>query len=644
MPNAFFPIQILNAGAFLLLAALPLLILAYLRKKSQRKTVVSSLIIFRALQKRTVRKRRFKPPLRFFLELAALLLLAAAAAQLEFDRRGMRTAIVVDTTLSMRARETEGGKQTRIEKALALAEDWLAKHGEGLFSLYTSSPQLRLVGEELTSAADVRGLLQKIKPTLGSDTLETSVIQLAESGKFERLIVVSDRSAEWSDSPEYKAGSEETEWAEVVDLHVGHPVANAFLRDFKFVPPAIDSATPGLIASIGFAGLTPVDISLRLTASSPPAGQAIEIGRRTARIYPSEMTPVRFDLPTESSAFSLFRADLSIENSPGQEGKNSISEDDSAWLNRGSGVSAALAVISPDLTDSSVFGFSAMSALAVESKTPADYAQLSAADLEKFALLVFHKSAPAEFPRQPAAFILPPVENKLFPVRSEVIAPQVSSWLSSHPITSYLRIPLLKPGAAALLDLPDWAECVLNSEEGCMVAAGEVRGVRYAAVGFEVLPFEGTKTPAPSVLVLNLLNWLSGGKEFRSGLLTGTNLRLEPGDSWSIIDPQQNVRTVETKNGKPAFVPLEQAGPYRITAERAGEPRLLAVNTFYPDESATTSNNPYRLYRHIRRTGVPQDTIRPLWPVLTALALAFLLFEFLLHFFLSDSNTEKAEV
>ena len=50
---------------------------------------------------------------------------------------------------------------------------------------------------------------------------------------------------------------------------------------------------------------------------------------------------------------------------------------------------------------------------------------------------------------------------------------------------------------------------IINSEQGSILFAGESRGFRFAVLGFEIFPFEGSKTPALSVLTLNLLNWLA---------------------------------------------------------------------------------------------------------------------------------------
>ena len=165
-------------------------------------------------------------------------------------------------------------------------------------------------------------------------------------------------------------------------------------------------------------------------------------------------------------------------------------------------------------------GFGGVPALGVQQISPAEFAKRAESDLARYSSVIFHRSAPARPPSVPTLLILPPADNPLFPVRDQADEGRITSWAAEHPITSYLKVPLLSPGSAAIFDVPLWAQSIMRVEEGAIVVAGESHGVRFAAVGMEMLPFEGARTPVLSVLTLNLLNWLSGGTELTASALS----------------------------------------------------------------------------------------------------------------------------
>ena len=102
----------LLGGAVALLS--PLLVLAYLRQDRARRKVVSSVLILKEIAARPRRRRRFVPPPRFFFELLCLLLLALAATLPARRDERERVAVVVDTSLSMRAFDAKAPGGTRM--------------------------------------------------------------------------------------------------------------------------------------------------------------------------------------------------------------------------------------------------------------------------------------------------------------------------------------------------------------------------------------------------------------------------------------------------------------------------------------------------------------------------------------------------
>ena len=153
----------------------------------------------------------------------------------------------------------------------------------------------------------------------------------------------------------------------------------------------------------------------------------------------------------------------------------------------------------------------------VSAKTAQD---MSKERLSRHRLLIFHRSAPPSAEKIPTLLVLPPEDNPVFPLVTghdgealNVKLPKVTSFDSSHPIVSYLRLGLLAPPSSLIFNPPKWAEAVIGTERGAMLVAGVSSGVRFAGVGFEIFPFDGVNTPLESILLFNLIDWLENKDE-----------------------------------------------------------------------------------------------------------------------------------
>jgi len=313
---------------------------------------------------------------------------------------------------------------------------------------------------------------------------------------------------------------------------------------------------------------------------------------------------------------------------------DAIKEDNVAWIAPSKRAQSSALFVSALEGAEGGFGLGAIEGMSVESLSPAAFAQLAPADLERFALLIFHHMSPATAFEKPTLLILPPDQNPLFPVAGKVDAPKIASWVEEHPISSYLKVPLLKPTAALLFATPLWARSVINVEQGAIVVAGESHGLRFAAVGVELLPFGGASTPTVSILTLNLLNWLSGGAELGKATLSGGTTRLEGNHRWKVTLPTGKVEAVEIRGKEPEFFGLKEPGLYRIegTPSGSGAPvsRLLTANVFYPEEASTFTPTPLTLPREVSHEELVREDVSPIWPMIIAAVLILLSLEALL--------------
>ena len=585
--------EFLNLGLLGLLAGTPLLLLAYLKRDPRKKRIVSSLLILKTLPKRKTLRRRVKPPLRFYLELLALLLLGAASAWPVFSSDGENVAILIDSSLSMQAKAAPGiSSKSRFDEALSTLERVInAESPKNRYTLFLSAagslsgsssslsskgPGLNRLSDEPLSGGALLTLANAQKPSLSSDSIQLSVSEIAESGNFARVVIISDRQVDYLPAKGESAGGNVTV---VESVLVGKPVTNAYLTGLQsdssgMASSAGSSNVPGaesvkrLVASVGLSAPAPESIELRLyhKQKQEPESAYRLVRRLIAKLSPETISQVAFDAPTNSNG-NVYKVQIApVADSPFED---AIAADNEALLSESQTVENSVLLISPDTNTGDALGLSALRALSVRQIAPAEFAALNPAELTKFSLLIFHKTAPGFTPTVPTLLVLPPSRNPIFPVVGEIASPRITSWAEESPITSYLRIGLIKPTAGLVFQVPNWAQSIMNSEPGAIIVAGESRGVRFAGVGMEIFPFEGKKTPIFSVLTLNLLNYLAA--------------------------------------------------------------KSLSVDISSGDESETWGTNPIQIQKRFSSTAPADDSKSPLWPLLLQLAALVLATELLLR-------------
>jgi len=124
-----------------LILVTPVIILAYLNRSPRKEKIVSSLVLLRLLPRAPSIRQRIKIPPLFWLELLTLMLLGFLAAYPNYNSKGDRVAIILDNSLSMRAREAA---TSRFELAQNEVRNWVELQSErDRFTLYSSSPRFR---------------------------------------------------------------------------------------------------------------------------------------------------------------------------------------------------------------------------------------------------------------------------------------------------------------------------------------------------------------------------------------------------------------------------------------------------------------------------------------------------------------------
>lgn len=564
------------ASAAPLLLALPALLVPYLFRRRARRIVVPSLFLYEGLAssaRQGMWGRLRLSPL-FFLHLLILLLLILIAARPVVRSPGGSVAFVLDTSASMQARGPDGATHV-FELAKRALGSRLETLPEGArIGLFTSAPSPQKIADSSLagewSGPSLDRLLAGVEVTDTPDpsdaVLSVFFAQLLAEDGFQRLVFFTDRPLASPAPPQVS----------VVRLGEGGPnlgISGFRLHRSPFFPDAVEA-------------------TLRVVGTAPTEGWRVsledaETGQELQSLLPAHDQTFSFsDVPVART----YRARLLIEDGL------ALDNEAHAVLPRLGSVSGLL--VSP--LPQGAASLSQIPALRLEQVSPQDYSPDMAA---RFPFVLFHLTAPDSLPPSNAAFILPPEGNAVFPLGRAATGPDITRWTVGHPLVRYVHFPLLKPAFGHAFSPPAWSRAVVHATPGPLILAGERRGYRYAAVGFDLLPYLGRQNLPASILTLNLLDWLAGQAGRTPSLKTGASLSLT-GQAPQVSDPDGQSIPIAGRS-----LSLLKQGVYRVTEH--GHQRRLAVNISSAEES--------RLGRPLRLdvptpTPLEQTAQRPVWP------------------------------
>jgi len=554
--------------------ATPLLILAYLRARKRNALVVPSLFLLKNLKQHRRKQRRFKPPLSFFLELLILLLLAAAAARPFIEQEREDFTLLLDNSMSMTVQVTGS---TRFENAKSALRNFINRQSTtARFSLYSTSPELTLHGKELVDATTARLLLAEIEAVPTSDRLRAHLSTLGENATKTTLIIASDKSVEGSDT-------------RVIALNnIFNPADNLYIEKFSANRPRHRSSEVQVFASISLSGDRRTRATVRLLSAGIANNETL-LQEQEVEVSPGRSTELQFSIP-RAKANSISGLRLTVSGPA--DFSDGLRLDDEAWATLGATNEPTILLVS---AGNSPLGLNTLPGLGLEHVSVSEYLQMNDNMLQQYRLVIFYRVAPSFAGVHPTLVILPPPGNGLVEVEEEIPNARLSSWREDHPLLLYARLAILDSLPVLTFRTPRWAEGIVRTEAGPVVLVGESKGVRLAIFGMEILPYEGRRNALSSILLLNSLRWLSGGRELGSVALTLRPHALDRTATWVVADPDGKLLTLDEDQSvfTPTFPGIYSltsiTGNSESTLKRKNE--ALAVNSFYPEESKTAKQS-----------------------------------------------------
>ncbi len=486
------------------LLAIPLataaLIYLYRKRGISRDTVVSTLLLLQKLPERLSARRRFIPPLQFWIDLLIVFLLICAVSDLRATGTGKRIAILIDTSLSMSAREEQGASRLEYAKKLAIA-DLVTFTQVARFTLFTAGDGLRVNSEADSSPQQIALLIPDLTATYTQDALPAQIKNLFDSKEFDSVWVYTDHTLE--DVPTLAP----LKLVSVIERGTTPP-NNIWLSSLKpYEQNSLWEFTATVASSTTQAAITnPISgvITFQCYTSDGtfiptphPLTQAFTLPPHTSQQLTMK------DIPSSWEACSASLTSLPLS-------ANAIEMDDTLWITKASALQR-IRVFSPlsvnELKLSSLPNFT------FEQSNTSDLTR-SARNESPTAFDIYHRTAPSVFPSENFAVIAPPPGQ--FPPgatissRSDVSSPQqISRWDAAHPLMRYVQPHLLSFPIDTVIDCPQSSTPIISAPLGNLLCAGEEDGRRYVITAFELFPFEGKQNPALSIITLNIFKWLS---------------------------------------------------------------------------------------------------------------------------------------
>jgi Ca-activated chloride channel homolog len=250
---------------------------------------------------------------------------------------------------------------------------------------------------------------------------------------------------------------------------------------------------------------------------------------------------------------------------------------------------------------------------------------------DPFNLYIFDGIVPPQMPKADLLFVNPS-SNPFFEVGgtyNEFENVQVKE----HRLTRFVDWSNVHVLEAEAVQTPDWAEVLIESDNGPLVFAGATNGQRIAALTFDLRESDLPLQIAYPILFSNLIDYLAPLSAFDStqSLRPGESLAMLPQTDVNqivIASPSNQVYTLPAN--QTTFTQTHELGYYAVNfiSDDANTTEYFAVNLFDENESNLQPRDVIQVGRvAVTATASQQVGQLELWHWLAALALIVLMIE-----------------
>jgi Ca-activated chloride channel homolog len=618
------------------LLALPILVL-YMLKLRRREVKVSSILLWQALlrdRQANAPWQKIKRNLLLFLQLlilAALVLsLARPALQVPTVASGM-LVVLLDASASMTATDVPPSRfEAARSAALSLVENM---ESGSKITLIQVSRQPQILASAESDRAVLAAKIQQAKVTAEEADWETAIALAAGaiSGAVPAIkqatatvVVISDGGLPEQGLPPLPA-------------------------EIKFIP--IGSGTDNL--AISALALRPAGQYSELFASVSNYGQAARTVVLSLylddELYDARLTQIDAG-KTEGIILDNFPAQNGIVmakiSAPDSEdpGVDDLTIDNTAFAINQTAMNRRVLLVTPgnfflDQLLASFPGLLAYKALSKVDENGIETSQFSLPQ-ENFNLYVLDQTLPTEgsldIPELPEGnlLLIDPPSNALFSVTG-VFSPNDDVQVRDHRLTEFLDWSSVHIREARKVQLPIWAEVLVDSPDGPLVFAGETEGRRVAVLTFDLHDSDLPLQIAFPILFASLMDYLipSQAIQEENSILPGDGLEIRPPPGTQIVaiaSPSGNVYSLAPTDNGFYFSETQELGVYGVNylEEETQSYEYFTVNLFSPFESNIHPVDNIQ----IGRSAIPASEqealgLRETWPWVAVVALIILVIE-----------------
>jgi hypothetical protein len=263
----------------------------------------------------------------------------------------------------------------------------------------------------------------------------------------------------------------------------------------------------------------------------------------------------------------------------------------------------------------------------------------------RYDMAIFQRFVPGVLPRLNALYVMPPLDNTAFTVKSVLMdKPRIMDWNREHPALKYLNFLDEVPLKEVLhLEPPDWASVLIEAQNFPLAWEGEYHGQRFICLGFELgdYLFTASQDVTMVVMLLNMLDWLTPQPASLAQLRTGEKYVLQYPvaiKEASIINPRGEEIELPTDQTPIGFSATDYVGVYELSALDVQGNRIkrrFVANLLDEVESSiapTVQQEPIPAGSNAGMEGVLTQEQLEFWPYIILMALLFIFIEWWVYF------------
>jgi hypothetical protein len=460
---------------FLALIGVPIIIILYLLKQQHEDLTVSSLYLWEEVIKDLEANapwQKLKKNILMILQIIAVILLALALAKpylSNLESNIQNVVVVIDTSMSM---QSKMGNKTRFDEAKANAREYITNLKPNTYVTLISVGKNTVIEENLSkNKSSLLNSLNAIEVTnsaLNIDDAKSIIFSIANQHPNTKVVLFGDQNF----------------FIEGVEMEFSDMSGEA--ENFAIINLSHTVTENGITALSTIANYTGADakipLSIYLDGSVYDAKYVDIAFGETLNVYWN-------NLPESTNVIEV-RIDK----------EDALAIDNTYWnvVEKGLGNKALL------VSDGNVF---IEKALALSNKLEL-YKTLPDESREfiGYDLYIFDGFLPEIIPEDGSIMIFNPPKNQLFQVGEVVEIPQIKELRGD--IFKYVKEFDFSIGESKIIEVPLWAEEIIEFKEGSGGFAGLYNNQRILAIAFDIFKTDISITPAFPIFITDAVEWL----------------------------------------------------------------------------------------------------------------------------------------